>query len=59
MTSEISATQASTQRWGKALSRWYCAGKLLVLTLLRTRKGRDWERTRKLGRPGPARPGLY
>ena len=54
MTSGISATQASTQRRGMALSRWCCAGKPLVLTFLRRRKGRDWERTRQLGRLGQA-----
>ena len=32
-----------------ALSRWYCAGKPLVLTLPRRRKGRDWTRPGKLG----------
>ena len=54
MTSGISATQASIQRWGMALSRWYCAGKPLVLTLTLRRKGRDWMRTRKLGLLGQA-----
>ena len=42
MTSRISATQASTQRWGMALGRWHCAGKPFVLTLPRRRgKGLD------------------
>ena len=51
MTSGVSATRANTQRWGMAFSLWYPAGKPLVLTLPRRRKGRDWMRTRKLGRP--------
>ena len=54
MTSGISATKASTQRWGMALSRWCSAGKPLVLTLPRRRKGRDRMRMGKLGRPGQA-----
>ena len=53
-TSGISATQASTQRLGMALSLWYSAGQPLVLTLPRRRKGRDWMRTGKLGLPGQA-----
>ena len=54
MASGMSATKASIQRKGMALSRWCSAGKPLVLTLRRRRKGRgrDWMWTRKLGRLG-------
>ena len=48
-TSGISATQASTQGFGMALSLWDSAGQPLVLILCRRPKGRDWMRTGKLG----------
>ena len=48
-TSGISATQASTQDFGMALSLWDSAGQPLVLILRRRPKGRDWMRTGKLG----------
>ena len=48
-TSGISATQASTQGFGMALSRWDSAGQPLVLIFRRRSKGRDWMRTGKLG----------
>ena len=45
LASGISATEASTQRYGIALGRWHCAGKHLLLTFPRRPMERDWERT--------------
>ena len=58
-TSGISATQASTQGFGMALSLWGSAGQPLVLILRRRPKGRDWMRTGKLGvLAGPSGRGI-
>ena len=56
MTSGTSATQASIQGWGMALSRWCSAGKPLVLTLRRRRKGLDVDEETGASWPG-LRPG--
>ena len=55
MTSWISATQASTQRWGMAFSRWYCVDKPLVLTLPPQTEGKGLDAE---GETGPSWLGL-